>query len=123
MSKPHPLDWLIEPLVEEASFLRRPMFGCVGCYLHGKMVAVLAAKEEPWCGLLVPVERDQHDAIQADFPALLQHPVLPKWFYLPESHEDFEPLAEAIIELIQNEDPRFGVIPSPKKRSGSRSKS
>ena len=123
MHKPHPLDWAIEPLVEDPGFVRRPMFGSVGCYFRGKLVCVLSAKEEPWCGLLVTVERDQHEAICVEFPDLVKHPILPKWLYLPESHDDFEPMVEAIIELIRNEDRRFGVIPPPKKRKASKRKS
>ncbi len=116
MAKPHPLDWLVEPLVEDPGFLRRPMFGCVACYFRGKLAIVLAAKEEPWNGLLVPVEREQHSAIRADFPGLTPHPILSKWLYLSESHDDFEPVAQAIIERIQIGDHRFGVVPPPKKR-------
>jgi hypothetical protein len=117
MAKSHPLDWLVEPLVEDPGYIRRPMFGCIACYFRGKMVAVLAAREEPWNGLLVPVERDQHEAILGDFSALVPHPILPKWLYLSESHEDFESIAQEIIECVRLGDPRFGVVPSPKKKS------
>ncbi len=116
MAKPHPYDWLIEPIAEDPSFVRKPMFGAVGCYLNGKMVCVLAAREEAWRWLLVTVDREQHESIMGDFPALRPHDILPKWLYIPEEHDDFEPVAEAVIEAIRQGDPRFGVVPPPRKR-------
>lgn len=115
MPKPHPYDWLIEPLAEDPGFARKAMFGAVGCYLRGKMVCALAAKEEPWRGLLVALERAQHESVRAEFPALTPHPVLSKWLYLPEEHDAFESVATAIIEAIRQGDERFGVIPPPRK--------
>lgn len=123
MPKPHPYDWLIEPIADDPSFVRKPMFGAVGCYLNGKMVCVLSAREEPWRGLLVTVDREQHEAIVADFPQLAPHPILPKWLYLPEEHDDFETVGEAIIEAIRQGDPRFGVHPPPRKRKAARKRS
>ncbi|WP_309397362.1 hypothetical protein [Cerasicoccus maritimus] len=116
MPKPHPYDWLIEPIAEDPSFVRKPMFGAVGCYLRGKMVCVLAAREKPWRGLLITVEQSEQRSILSDYPQLTPHEVLPKWLYLPEEHDDFEPVAEAVIEAIRQGDPRFGVIPPPRKR-------
>lgn len=109
--------WVLEPLLELPSCLVRPMFGCEACYFNGLIVLVLADKDEPWRGVLVPVERESHPAITRDFPALAPHPVLPKWLYLPEAASSFEPDAEAIVERIRQLDPRFGVLPE-KKRPG-----
>lgn len=115
MAKTHDYDWLVEPIADEPSFVRRPMFGAVGCYLHGKMVCALARTKPEWRGLLVTVERDQHDSIRRDFPALTPHTILPKWLYLPEEHDEFESVGEAIIESIRQGYPRFGVNPPPRK--------
>ncbi len=113
--KSHDYDFLIEPIADDPSFVRKPMFGAVGCYLNGKMVCVLARTKPQWRGLLVTVERDQHDSIRKDFPALEPHSILPKWLYLPEEHDDFETIGEAIIEAIRQGDTRFGVTPPPRK--------
>lgn len=120
MAKAHAYDWLVEPIADDPSFLRKPMFGAIGCYLRGQMVCVLAQREAPWRGLLVTVEHEQHVLILKDFPALSPHPILPKWLYLPEEHDEFESVGEAIIEAILQGDPRFGVTPPPKKRRGSK---
>lgn len=47
MKREHPLQWVVEPLMEQPSYLQRAMFGCQGCYLHGRLMLVLAARREP----------------------------------------------------------------------------
>jgi len=46
-----------------------------------------------------------------DFKDVLQHSVLKKWLYLPEASEDFETVAQDIVEAIRMNDLRFGVEP------------
>ncbi|MBI2347324.1 MAG: hypothetical protein HYV05_01585 [Deltaproteobacteria bacterium] len=96
------------------------MFGCKGCYLHGRLVLVLAARDEPWNGLLVPTEKKHHESLLRDYKGLITHPILKKWLYLPESDGDFEESARALVESIKADDPRIGVESkpkSPRKRS------
>ena len=116
MSKRHRFQYVMDELAEHPGYLQRPMFGSIGCYFQGKFVAILADREPPWRGLVVPTEKDQHAAILADFPMLFPHPILPKWLMLEEDHDDFEEVATRIVECIREEDPRFGVIPKPKKK-------
>ncbi|MGH7818663.1 MAG: hypothetical protein ACREQ9_02730, partial [Candidatus Binatia bacterium] len=73
------------------------MFGCVGCYLDGRIVLVLADRGEPWQGLLLPVERAVHPALRRSFGALREHPVLTKWLYLPSAGRGFAGTAEEIV--------------------------
>ncbi len=113
--KQHPLQWLIEPLEEEPSYLENPMFGCQACYLHGRLDLLLSSGREPWNGLLSPTEHQFHDGIMKDFNSVVQHPVVKKWLYLPESSEDFETVAIDIVEYIRISDPRFGVEPKERK--------
>jgi len=103
--------WLLEPLIELPGCEVRMMFGAQSCYFNGLLVLVLADKQEPWRGVLVPAERENHAAITRDFPLLAPHPVLPKWLYLPESAPSFERDAQAIVERIRRLDPLFGVVP------------
>ena len=96
------------------------MFGCKGCYLYGRLVLVLAAREEPWNGLLIPTEKRYHKSLCREHKNLVTHPILKKWLYLPESNEDFEASARALVESILAHDPRIGVESkpkSPRKRS------
>jgi hypothetical protein len=109
--KQHTLLWVVEPLMEEPSYLEKPMFGCLAIYLHGRLMLVLASGEEPWDGLLIPTEHQFHDAIQKEFSDVVQHSVLKKWLYLSEATEDFETVASDIVEAVRMNDQRFGVEP------------
>ncbi|MBI2088841.1 MAG: hypothetical protein HYT78_08895 [Deltaproteobacteria bacterium] len=106
-------------MLEEPSYIQKPMFGCMGCYLYGRLVLVLAARgREPWNGLLVPTEKKFHQSLRRDHKNLVTHPILKKWLYLPESNEDFEDSARALVESILADDPRIGVEPKEKSRRG-----
>ncbi len=112
----HPYAWLWEPLEGDPAFVLKSMFGIKVVYLDGKIMLGFAAKEEPWRGLLVCTDRAHHPSLQAEFPALAPHPVLPKWLYLPETHDDFEKAAARLVALSRRRDPRIGVAPKPKRR-------
>jgi hypothetical protein len=114
----HPLQFLWEPLADDPTFLLRPMFGGKAAYLDGRMVLYFCAKEEPWRGVLVGTDRSHHATLRAEFAALAPHPVLSKWLYLSEAHDDFEPVAAQLVRLARARDPRIGVAPRPKKRRG-----
>jgi len=111
----HPYAWIWEPLEGEPSFVLRTMFGAKAVYLDGKLVLCFAAKKEPWRGVLVCTEKRQHMSLINEFPSLAEHPVLPKWLYLPESADDFEPVAERLVALVRRRDVRIGVTPQPHK--------
>ncbi len=112
----HPLQWVVEPLAEEPSYIEKAMFGCRGCYLYGRLVLVLAAREEPWNGLLIPTEKKHHASLLRDHKSLVTHPILKKWLYLPESNEDFEEAARELVEAILANDLRIGVETKAKPR-------
>jgi len=114
--KPHRYEWLWEPLEADPSFGLRAMFGCKAVYLDGKLMLVLAAKEEPWRGMLVCTEHVHQASLVAEFGELSSHPILPKWLYLPESAGTFERAAAHLVELSRRRDPRIGVVPKPKKK-------
>lgn len=113
--KPHPLHWVVEPLMEGRSYLEKAMFGCRGCYLNGRLVVVLASRRPPWKGLLVPTDRSHHASLRDDIPELHPHPVLGKWLYLPDDAETFEEVASGLVERIMAGDERLGVTPQPRK--------
>lgn len=117
----HPFQWVVEPLAEEPSYIEKAMFGCKGCYLHGRLVLVLAARgKEPWHGLLLPTERRHHQSLRRDYKGLVTHPILKKWLYLSESEEEFEENARALVESIRANDVRIGVEPKAKPGKGLR---
>lgn len=111
--------WLLEPIETITGYLRRPMFGCLASYLHGRLMVVLADREEPWSGILVPTSKTHHTSLMEDFPALTPHQILAKWLFLDSRAEDFEETAMALIDAIAANDPRIGVEPGQrKKRTG-----
>ena len=110
-ARQHPLRWVLESVEAEPSFFQRPMFGCQAVYLFGRLVLVLAAKEEPWNGLLVCTSRECHSALMGEYPSLQPHPVLGKWLYLAQSHDTFEETAQELILRLVKNDPRIGVEP------------
>ena len=113
--QPHRHEWLWEPLEAEATFVVRSMFGAKAAYLDGRLMLCFCAGEEPWRGVLVCTEHSHHPALLAEFPFLSPHPILPKWLYLPESSERFEPIATRLVTLARRRDPRLGVSPKPRK--------
>jgi hypothetical protein len=106
---------LVDVIADEESFATRAMFGCLGCYVHGRLVLVLAAGERPWDGVLVPTAREQHAALRTMLPALRAHPVLGKWLYLAASTERFETDAGTLAALARANDDRIGVEPTPRR--------
>jgi hypothetical protein len=105
----HPLQWILEPAESEPSFFQKHMFGCQAAYLFGRLMLVLAAKEEPWNGLLVCTSREHHSALIEKYPSLQPHPVLPKWLYLAQSCDEFEETAQRLVEHAMKNDARIGV--------------
>jgi len=116
--KLNPFLWVVEPLMDESSYLQKSMFGCQACYLHGRLTLLLTSGAEPWNGLLIPTEHQFHESIKQDFITIVQHPVLKKWLYLPEASEDFETVAQDIVKSIRLGDKSSGS--SLKDGSGRR---
>lgn len=120
------LDWAFEPFQNDPLFFSKRMFGGLAAYVDGRLVMVLCEnpgdrkwkdKQYPydiWNGILIPTEREFHADLQKEFPNLVNHPVLPKWLYLPMSTKDFESTVERISNLIAKKDERLGVNPKPK---------
>ena len=115
----HSLQWLLESVEAEPSFFQKPMFGCQAVYLFGRLVLVLAAKEEPWNGLLVCTSREFHSVLIGEYPGLQPHPVLGKWLYLSRAHDDFDEAARDLVLRIVKNDPRIGVEPGIGRRKRS----
>jgi hypothetical protein len=111
----HPHAWLWEPLEAEASFVLGSMFGAKVAYLDSRLVLCFSSRQEPWRGVLVCTEREHHAALRAEFAELAPHPILPKWLYLPESADGFERVAERLVQLARERDPRIGIAPKPAK--------
>jgi hypothetical protein len=110
----------LEPAEAEPSFFQKPMFGCQAVYLFGRLVLLLAAKEEPWDGLLVCTSREHHEALMDDYPSLRPHPVLGKWLYIAQSHSAFEETSQELVSGLIKNDRRIGVEPNVRKRRKSR---
>ena len=102
---------LVEGLAAEESFVVRAWFGFLACYVHGRLMLVLADKRPPWSGILVPCDRERHAALRAVVPRLRVHSVLGKWLQLAAAAPDFEDDALKLVDLARADDPRLGVEP------------
>src|SRR6478735_4281416 len=114
--RPHRYGWLWEALENDATFVLRSMFGAKAAYLDGKLMLCFCAGDEPWRGVLACTDRTHHAALQAQFPELKPHSILPKWLYLPEKVDRFETVAPQLVGLARRRDPRLGVQPSVRKK-------
>ncbi|MCB0392576.1 MAG: hypothetical protein KDD58_14905 [Bdellovibrionales bacterium] len=126
MAKFFSLTWAFEAFEDSPTFFTKRMFGGLAAYVEGKMVLVIFENPDDreyrgkvynfdlWNGILLPLERKVHATLINDFPELINHPVLPKWLYLPMSNEYFETTIETISSLIAKNDPRFGIYPQTK---------
>ena len=112
----HRYGGLIEAIADDASFVTRISFGCLSCYLHGRLKIVLADGEPPWNGVLVPTASEHHASLRRSLPALRPHRVLGKWLYLAAGGDSFEDDARAIAAMALADDPRLGVEPRPRRR-------
>jgi len=122
---PQELLW-IEDLLPLDQYQRKPMFGGFAYYYNSKLILLIFEDAKTtsyknihldypiWHGCLFPSERDKHAIILKNFPILTQHPVLPKWLYLPTVTENFEEeLSQIIKNVIKNSD-IWGIIPKNK---------
>ncbi len=114
--RPHRYEWLWEPLAGDPGFVLRAMFGAKAAYLDGKLMLCFSAGAEPWRGVLVCTEQAHHESLRAQFPVLAPHAILPKWLYLPESADEFEATAAALVRCARTRDARLGVLPKPRRR-------
>lgn len=112
----HPYAWLWEPLEGDPTFVLRPMFGTRAAYVGGKLTLCFAARKDPWHGVLVATDHDRQASLREDFAALLPHPILPKWLYVPDSARDFERTAMRLVEAVRRRDLRIGIVPKARKR-------
>jgi hypothetical protein len=112
------LVWIFDAFERDSTYVTKRMFGCDAAYIDGLLCLVAAARGEPWNGLLVCTSQDRHAALIAGMPALQPHPVLGKWLYVSQDNPAFETVAEQMTALVLARDPRVGVEPKPRKRSG-----
>jgi hypothetical protein len=110
------LVWIFDAFERDATYVRKPMFGCDAAYVEGLLCLVAADREAPWSGLLVCTSQERHAALIDDMPALRPHPVLGKWLYVPQDDPAFETVAARLTALVLARDNRVGVEPKPRRR-------
>ncbi len=131
------LSWIEDLLPQD--ILRKRMFGGFAYYFHEKLVLLLFESEgsrsykgqkfdfELWQGCMFPAEKDKHAEILGMYPFLMEHPILPKWLYLPMETENFENNVPLLLREIRRQSELFGTIPkakgSSKKAGGAKKKS
>ncbi len=126
--------WIFEFFEEKPDAIIKSMFGGLALYYQGQLKMLLSenvgdysyrGKEyefEVWNGVLIATDRIHHESLQQQFPFLVNHPVLPKWLYLPFTFEGWEERIEMITRLVRSADPRVGVWPQEKSRKKTKKK-
>lgn len=124
----------VEDLLPEGS-IRKRMFGGFSYYLDEKLLLVVFESTgskvhrgtkyefEIWNGCMFPAEKEFHPSILEQFPHLVNHPVLPKWLYLPMETEDFEAKVEGILKELRRRNPWFGSYPKGRSSAKTTGKS
>ena len=115
----------IEDLLPE-NVVRKSMFGGFAYYQSQTLKLVLFEHEgdrsyknqkfdfDIWFGCMFPVEKINQDQVKESFPFLINHPVLPKWLYLPMQTENFEENARRVLSELRKGNSLFGTMPKPK---------
>ena len=126
------LEQFLEPLMEDDSYFTKKMFGGLAIYYNGLMVLILTEKPgdrdwkggkfsfDIWNGVLVATSREHHESLKKDFSALINHPLIEKWQYLPMADSKFEEQFDQLVELVMNNDTRVGIVPGAKKKKRKR---
>ncbi len=125
------LHW-VESLLPQ-NCLRKAMFGGFAYYLDQKLILVMFESEgnfkhkdkkfnfELWNGCMFPAEKDNHQLLLKKHSYLINHPVLPKWLYLPQATENFDSRVEDVLKDIKRRPQIFGTY-SQKKKTQSKVK-
>jgi hypothetical protein len=128
------LNWIEELLPQDHVRFKR--FGGFAYYVEEKMILFLIESLgnttyrgqefdfELWNGAMFPAEKEHHPEILRLYPFLRNHPILPKWLYVPTGGDDFENDVEMLLRELRRRNPLFGSIPkarSPKKKGRGRS--
>ena len=126
---------IYDPLEQSNGLIFKHMFGGMAVYSEGLMK--FCHMEDPgnnsykdkvydydiWHGLLVCSDYPHHESLIEDFDDLVNHPVLPKWLYLPFlDEEDFRRTAKRLMMKALKKDPRIGIVPGRKKRKSKAKK-
>jgi hypothetical protein len=125
-SRPKTFDneWIFQAFEGHPSFLTKRMFSGIAAYLFGRMMLILVEPTKTgrwdWHGVLLCTEREHHARIIEEFPPFAPHSFLKKWLYLDSRHDEFESTMDRVAQAISRNDPRFGILPRPKKTRAAR---
>ena len=112
-------EWILEAFEGHSTFFTKRMFGGLAAYLHERLMLVLVEPTKTgrwtWHGVLVGTSHEHHASIRKEFPAAAPHGILRKWLYVDSTHPRFETTMEAMARRMARNDPRFGVVPRPRR--------
>lgn len=118
------LNWVEELLPRD--HIRKRMFGGFSYYVDNKLILLMFESTgnrdyrgvsypfEIWNGCMFPVEKEKQDLVIKNYPFFVNHPILPKWLYLPADTEDFESQVESVMPELRRKNPLFGTFPKPR---------
>jgi len=118
MAKVFENEWILDELKNLNSFRSKRMFGGLAAYVFDKQVMVIVEPTKSgtwdWHGVLVCTDKDKHDSLINEMPALSPHEGVKKWLFLDSAHSHFEETAEKLVSLILQNDTRIGIFPKKK---------
>jgi len=110
--------WILDDLQDHISFRSKRMFGGLAVYIFEKQMMVIVEPTKSgtwdWHGVLICTDKDQHESLIEEMPALAAHEGVKKWLFLDSTHVDFEETAEKLVALILKNDMRIGIFPKKK---------
>ena len=112
-----PFEFVLDAIAAREPVVK-PMFGCYGVYVGGKMVFILRErKTHPEDnGMWLATSREHHESLRKEFPSMRSIGVLSSgvtgWQLLASSEDDFERNALNACKLVLRGDSRIGKLKS-----------
>lgn len=109
-----PFDFLLDYL--PAGVVVLPAIGMFYIYSGGKNVLIFrqTGKNPQHNGIWISTKREHHASLKGDIPAItdftFDHATDTDWLLLSDAHEDFEPAAIRLCEMVVGKDERIGKV-------------
>ncbi|MCB0351534.1 MAG: hypothetical protein KDD38_10145, partial [Bdellovibrionales bacterium] len=113
-----PFDFVLDALSSKMP-TTKPMFGCTGVYVDGKIIFILRDRKRPVCddGVWICTSSEHHESLRKIFSNMRSISVFETkkptgWQILAADTDDFEESVLTACELVLRGDPRIGRLPT-----------
>ncbi len=116
---PIPYDFIVNELYELEPTIKR-MFGTHSIYIGEKIYFALRESEKNAIdnGIWIATEKKHHQKLFQLFDSLRYFETIPmkKWILLPADVDDFEEIGMELCQMVKDNHPALGTIPTSKKK-------